>query len=127
MELSLQSGQHKGRHFQGSFKELLDENLIDHRMSKAYHPQSNGLAERAIQTITKAYKATCSGGPGKEAQWDRLLPDVVMGYNIFQQASTGTPSFQPHAWLAAKTFAGPGDCFNWGQCSPATCTKGLSI
>ena len=31
-------GTDQGRNFQGSFRELLDENLVDDRMSKAYHP-----------------------------------------------------------------------------------------
>ena len=89
----------QGRHFQGPFKKILDENFIDHQMSRAYHPQSNGLVERAIQTLSRGLKASCSAGLDTEEHWDELLPSVVMGYNMSQQASTGaTPFHLMHGW-----------------------------
>ncbi|GJP53601.1 hypothetical protein CLOM_g12755 [Closterium sp. NIES-68] len=41
----------QGTEFQGSFAEILKEAGITHRVTSRYHPQSDGLTERMIQTI----------------------------------------------------------------------------
>ncbi|KAJ9512490.1 hypothetical protein QJQ45_018788 [Haematococcus lacustris] len=40
-----------GREFKGEFADLLQRNLIDHRVTSPHHPQADGLAERAVQTF----------------------------------------------------------------------------
>eukprot|EP00983_Pelagomonas_calceolata_P026151 821938-Pelagomonas_calceolata.AAC.1 len=43
-----------GTEFAGEFSELLHKNLIDHRTTAPSHPQADGLAERAVQTVKRA-------------------------------------------------------------------------
>jgi hypothetical protein len=50
----------QGEEFQGEFAELLIELLIDHRLTSRDHPQSDGLAERMLQTIKEALRNFCS-------------------------------------------------------------------
>lgn len=79
----------QGSHFQGQFADVLAANLIDHHLSRAYHPQSNGLVERSVQTISRALKRTVGGQGDLVAQtWSSRLPDVVRGYNMSTQSST---------------------------------------
>ncbi len=40
-----------GMEFAGDFDDLSQKNLIDHRKTAPNHPQADGLAERAVQTI----------------------------------------------------------------------------
>jgi hypothetical protein len=42
-----------GSEFKGRFSALLQDCYIDHMFTSAEHPQSNGLAERCVQTIKK--------------------------------------------------------------------------
>jgi hypothetical protein len=44
----------QGTEFQGESEELLTQLLIDYRVTSRDHPQSDGLAERMVQTIKKA-------------------------------------------------------------------------
>ena len=90
----------QGRHFQGAFTRVLQDNFIDHQQSRAYHPQSNGLVERCIQTITGALKRMVGGkGEQVETTWDLRLPAVLRGYNMSDQASTRfSPFYLHHGW-----------------------------
>lgn len=47
----------QGRHFQGAFDKLLQDNLIEHHRSRAYYPQAYGQAERTVRTIGEALKS----------------------------------------------------------------------
>lgn len=90
----------QGSHFQGQFADILAANLIDHHLSRAYHPQSNGLVERSVQTISGALKRTVGGQGDLMAQtWATRLPDVVRGYNMSTQSSTRmSPFFLMHGF-----------------------------
>lgn len=89
----------QGRHFQGEFQDLLSKHHIDQRLSRAYHPQTNGLVERAVRTIGEALKRSTAGDREKEARWDELLPSIVQGYNFSKQASTRqSPFYLHHGW-----------------------------
>jgi hypothetical protein len=46
----------QGEEFQGEFAELLTKLLIDHRLTSRDHPQSDGLAERMVQTVKEALR-----------------------------------------------------------------------
>ena len=56
-------------------------------MSSHEHPQSDGLAERMVQTMKGGLrKCLLDGG---EEQWDEILPYVAMGYRMSKQKSSG--------------------------------------
>ena len=76
-----------GTEFQGEFQELLEKCLIDQRCTTAYHPQANGLAERAVQSIKMALRRMVEGQEYGE-HWDQQLPWVLLGYRASVQEST---------------------------------------
>ena len=77
----------QGREFDGEFQTLLARHEITHRMSSHEHPQSDGLAERMVQTMKLALRKCLLDGGGE--QWDELLPYVAMGYRMSRQKSSG--------------------------------------
>ena len=53
----------QGREFQGEFATLIAKHEITHRLASREHPQSDGLAERMVQTMKRALrKCLCDGG-----------------------------------------------------------------
>ena len=72
-------------------RELMEQFRVEHRLTTAYHPQSNGLDERYNQTLITAL--------GKFAQekreaWDEKLGEVMYGYNTSVQDSTQHTPFE---------------------------------
>ena len=77
----------QGNEFKGEFQTLLAKHEITHRLASREHPQSDGLAERMVQTMKRALrKCLCDGGG---EQWDELLPYIAMGYRMSTQKSVG--------------------------------------
>ncbi|MBW0542096.1 hypothetical protein O181_081811 [Austropuccinia psidii MF-1] len=67
--------------------------------STAYHPQTDGLAERMIQTMKDivrrfyAYGKEYKDHEGYTHEWATLLPAVQLAYNTSQHSTTGkTPA-----------------------------------
>ncbi|MBW0515991.1 hypothetical protein O181_055706 [Austropuccinia psidii MF-1] len=67
--------------------------------STAYHPQTDGLAERMIQTMKDILRTFCAYGmeykdhEGYTHDWVTLLPAVQLAYNTSQYSTAGkTPS-----------------------------------
>lgn len=59
-----------------------------HRVTRAYHPQSNGLDERFNQTFKTSLVDE------NQINWDELIEDVLFAYKTSRQASTKyTPFF----------------------------------
>jgi transposase InsO family protein len=85
----------QGTEWRDQFSSLLAESFVDHRTTSAYHPQANGLTERAVQTIKRALAKMAYTAP---ANWDEHLPYVILGYNASVQKSTG---FSPYHLLYA--------------------------
>lgn len=76
-----------GGEFEGDFDIMLERNFIDHRLITAQHSQSNGLAERCVQTVKRALsKMAETRGAG--FQWDDELAFIQLGYNCSVQEST---------------------------------------
>ncbi|MBW0498550.1 hypothetical protein O181_038265 [Austropuccinia psidii MF-1] len=63
--------------------------------STAYHPQTNGLAERMIQKMEDIIIRLCAYGmeykdhEGYTHEWVTLLPEVHLAYNTSQDSTTG--------------------------------------
>ena len=66
---------------------MLAKHEITHRMSSREHPQSDGLAERMVQTMKRALRKCLLDNGGEE--WDELLPYVAMGYRMSKQKAVG--------------------------------------
>ncbi|KAJ8364869.1 hypothetical protein SKAU_G00137000 [Synaphobranchus kaupii] len=74
-----------------AFKEL----GIKHRVSSAYHPQTNGLDERTNQTIKASIGKTIRG---QRERWEDNLREIVYANNTCVQAST-----RDTTWLASES------------------------
>ncbi|KAL5517002.1 hypothetical protein EMCRGX_G002466, partial [Ephydatia muelleri] len=57
----------------------------EHRISTAYHPQTNGLVERYNQTLQRSLIKLCND---KQNDWDDLLDPVLFAYRTSKQKST---------------------------------------
>ncbi|MBW0481079.1 hypothetical protein O181_020794 [Austropuccinia psidii MF-1] len=63
--------------------------------STAYHPQTDGLAERMMQTMEDILRRFCAYGmeykdhEGYTHDWVTLLPEVQLAYNTSQNSTTG--------------------------------------
>ena len=67
------------------FATFMSENGILHVTTAPYHPSSNGLAERAVQTFKQGLKRT----PGTTIQ--ERLSKFLLTYRITPQTTTGVP------------------------------------
>ena len=65
------------------FEILLGKHEITHRLVSREHPQSNGFAERMVQTTKRALRNCLLDGGAKDS--DELLPYVAMGYKMSKQ------------------------------------------
>ncbi|MBW0463918.1 hypothetical protein O181_003633 [Austropuccinia psidii MF-1] len=70
-----------------------------------YHPQTDGLAERMIQTMEDTLKRFCEycmeykDHEGYSHDWVTLLPEVQLAYNTSQHSTTGkSPSLVEKGW-----------------------------
>ncbi|MBW0502550.1 hypothetical protein O181_042265 [Austropuccinia psidii MF-1] len=73
--------------------------------STAYHPQTDGLSERMIQTMEDILTRCCAYGmeykdhEGYTHDWTTLLPAVQLAYNTSQHSTTGkTPALVEEGW-----------------------------
>jgi hypothetical protein len=83
----------QGGEWEGRFQQLMQRLCIDHRTTSAYRPQSNGQAEKTVQTVKRSLKKSCSAAVDKLA-WDWHLPAIMLGYNCSRQASTRLSPYQ---------------------------------
>ena len=65
------------------FAEFLEQNGVRHIHSPPYHPASNGLAERAVQTFKEGLKrfktGTLSARLSRFLLWYRITPHSITG------------------------------------------------
>ncbi|MBW0490643.1 hypothetical protein O181_030358 [Austropuccinia psidii MF-1] len=71
----------------------------------AYHPKTDGLAERIIQTMDDICRRFCAYGmeykdhEGYTHDWVTLQPEVQLAYNSSQNSNTGkSPSLVEKGW-----------------------------
>ncbi|MBW0503705.1 hypothetical protein O181_043420 [Austropuccinia psidii MF-1] len=74
-------------------------------LSTAYHPQTDGLAERMIETLEDMVRIFCAYGlefkycNGFTHDWCTLLPALELAYNTSIHASTNqTPAILEKGW-----------------------------
>jgi hypothetical protein len=75
----------QGEESQGEFAKLLTKLLIDHRLTSRDYPQSDGLAERMVQTVKKALRKFVLKSNGHH--WYVQLCWIAMGYRMSRQNS----------------------------------------
>ena len=85
----------QGREFCNQIVSHLEELTgFKHRVTSAYHPQSNGLDERLNQTLKSALQKLVNES---EDDWDELIDNVLFAYRTSKQDSTKfTPFFLMH-------------------------------
>lgn len=83
------------------FKQMLVEMGVSHRMSTAYHPESQGALERYHQTLKAMIRAYCVE-TGRE--WDEGLPFLLFATRESVQESIG---FSPADLVFGHTVRGP--------------------
>ena len=64
---------------------------INHALAAPYHPETNGLCEKANDTLKHMLRKVAADQPKK---WDRLLPGVLFAYREVPQATTGFSPFE---------------------------------
>ena len=73
-----------------------------HRMTTAYHPQTNGLTERFNKTLGDMLSMYVGV---EQKDWDEILPFVTFAYNTAKQETTGfTPFYLLHGREAETTL-----------------------
>ncbi|MBW0466758.1 hypothetical protein O181_006473 [Austropuccinia psidii MF-1] len=88
--------------FRTNLYEILGTKLA---FSPAYHPQTDGLAERMIQTMNDILRRFCAYAMeykdhgGYTHDWVTLSPAVQLAYNTSQHSATGkTPALVEKGW-----------------------------
>ena len=72
-------------------QELFEMTKTEHRISTAYHPQTNGLVERYNQTIQRALLKLVRK---EQDDWDQYIDGVLFGYRTVVQKSTKKSPFE---------------------------------
>jgi hypothetical protein len=83
----------RGGEFEDEFAKMMMECYIDHCTTSADQPQTDGLAERMIQTMKMGMKKLILSF-GQPQDWNLKAPWVAMGYRTSIQASTGLTPFK---------------------------------
>ena len=92
----------QGREFVNEVSRTLFEHThIEHRISSAYHPQTNGLDERTNQTLVRALIKHCSTN---QKDWDLHLESTLHAYRISRQDSS---KFSPSPQKLSITRSAP--------------------
>ena len=82
----------QGREFVNSINSHLHEILgTEHRITSAYHPQTNGLVEKLNSTIQGCLIKLCND---HQNNWDQHLDSVLFAIRTSKQKSTGYTPFE---------------------------------
>jgi hypothetical protein len=88
----------QGEDFCGEFAKHLTKLLIDHRLTSRDHPQSDGLAERMVQTVKEALRKFVL--KSNRHYWDVRLCWIAMGYRMSRQNSLA--GYSPYFLLLGR-------------------------
>ncbi len=78
----------QGSEWLAEFHQLLEQALVDHRVTSALRPSSNGASERQVAVVKRALRRRCHDTKVGD-QWDEDMPWIMLGINCSAQASTG--------------------------------------
>jgi hypothetical protein len=78
------------RFFGRPWRRYIEHNNIRHRMSSAYHPQTDGQSERANRSLLDMLRAASNA---RMDNWVEMLPQIVDHYNNSVNLSTGFTPF----------------------------------
>ena len=82
----------QGREFVNSVLELLvEKSKAAHRISSAYHPQTNGLTERFNRTLKDTLIKVCNEN---QDNWDDFIDEALFAYRAGKQKSTQETPFE---------------------------------
>ena len=82
----------QGREFVNKVKEALFELTgTKHRVTSAYHPQTNGLTERCNQTLQTSLLKVVNDS---QNDWNVHLPPILFAYRTSQQRATKLSPFE---------------------------------
>jgi transposase InsO family protein len=73
-----------------TIKYLLNKVGIEHRVTSAYHPNTNGQTERFNLTLISALRKHCEAHPSDLYKW---IPYVLMSYRTRIHSTTGYSPF----------------------------------
>jgi transposase InsO family protein len=80
----------RGGEFMGAFQDMCEAHGIKISRGSAYHPQTQGLVERANQTLEKALAAYTGD---QHDTWETALHKATFSMNACKQGSTGFSPF----------------------------------
>lgn len=81
-----------GTEFNNSIVNFLIKNLgVEHRVTSAYHPRTNGLVEKFNHTLLSSLKRHCEEN---EEDWPKWLPYILMAYRSRVHSSTRYTPFE---------------------------------
>ena len=82
----------QGREFVNNINQHLFEHLkTEHRVSTAYHPQTNGLVERYNQTLQRYLVKLVNK---EQDNWDEYIDGVLFAYRTSRHHSTNVTPFE---------------------------------
>jgi len=82
----------QGREFINQINEQLFKKFqTQHRISTAYHPQTNGLVERFNQTLQRSLIKMVNS---EQNNWDQYIDGVLFAYRTSVQKSTKITPFE---------------------------------
>lgn len=89
----------RGTHFVNEMLDSLCQNLgTKHRLSTAYHPQTNGLVERFNRTLCEMLAKYANN---HQDDWDAYLSSVLFAYRT-KRHSTTRHAFLSHVWSGCR-------------------------
>lgn len=75
-------------------KDICEALNVEKKHSSSYHPEGDGMAERAIQTVKSILRCTLEDKEIKVYQWPDLLQQVAFLFNSTDCVSTGATPYE---------------------------------
>lgn len=70
---------------------MTEKTKAAHRISTAYHPQTNGLVERFNKTVQSIILTTCSE---QQDDWDENIEEILFSYRTMVQSTMKKTPFE---------------------------------